>query len=167
MKKIRAGRVLIIPCTISLAKSFVLYGNDLKMASPVSIPDCFPSDRMKGMLPLLIELLELGCDADWWICFVIDLQSQRFIGELEIEGNSLEGGSLSFSLSFTDLLTEEEFATEVIEGLLYYFQENDSIQLVKTEIVDNRACYKQVLTNYGFEMERVEGHYCLLKKIIR
>ena len=167
MKRIRADRILIIPCTIALAKSFVLYGDDLKMASPVSIPDCFPSDRMKGMLPLLIELLEFSCEVDWWICFIIDLQSQKFIGELEVEGNFLRGGSLSFSLNFTDLQTEEEFATEVLEGLLFYFQENESIRLVKTEIVANRAYYKQVLTNYGFEMDRVEGPYCLLRKMIR
>ena len=164
MKKIRSGRILILPCTISLAKSFILYGNDLKMASPVSIPERIPSDRMKGMLPLLIELLELGCEADWWICFIIDLENQQFIGELEVGVNLSNGGSVSFSLNFTDGQTEEEFAAEVIEGLLYYFEEMDSIQLIKTEIEEDRAGHKKILMNCGFKIERVEGPYCLLSK---
>ena len=166
MKQIRAGRILIIPCSISLAKSLVLYVNDLKMVSPVNIPDCFPSDQMKGMLPLLIELLELGDEADWWICFIIDLQHQQFIGELVVDGNPLKGGSVSFSLNFTDVQTEAEFATEVMEGLLYYFKKIDSIRLVKAELVENRTSYKEVLKKFGFEAEGVDGQYWLMRKYL-
>ena len=167
MKQIRTGRILIIPCSISLAKSLVLYVDDLKMVSPVSIPDYFPSDRMKGMLPLLIELLEAGYKADWWICFIIDLQHQQFIGELEIEGDLLKEESLSFSLKFIDGQTEEEFATEVMEGLLSYFQKLESIQLVRTEVVNDQTRYKNLLKRFGFEKEGVDGQYWLMRKYIR
>lgn len=167
MKQIRTSRILIIPCSMSLAKSLILYPRDFKMVSPVYVPDSFPSDRIKGMLPLLIELFEVEGDAGWWICFIIDLKRQQFIGELEVEENPAKVGGIDFSLNFTDDRTEKEFASEVIEGMLYYFKKTGTAKIVKTEVVANQSCYKEVLRMHGFEAERDDGHYCLMRKYMR
>jgi ribosomal-protein-alanine N-acetyltransferase len=167
MKQIRTDRILIIPCSVSLAKSLILYPNDFRLVSPVKVPDCFPSDRIKGMLPLLIELFEVEGDAGWWICFIIDLKHQQFIGELELAGRSMGGEDLSFSLNFIDNQTEKEFVSEVMEGLFYYIQKMGSIQVIQTEIVDKRYSYRKALEKYGFKVERAEGNYCLMRKFIR
>lgn len=167
MKQIRTSRILIIPCSISLAKSLVLYPADFKMVSPVMVPDCFPSDRIKGILPLLIELFEVEVDAGLWICFIIDLKHQQFIGELEVEGNPAKRGTLTFSLNFIDERTEKEFASEVMEGLLYYFKKLGTTEIVKTEVLDKQVYFKNLLKVYGFEPEREDGRYCLMRKQMR
>lgn len=164
MKQIRTNRILIFPCSISLAKSLILYPYDFKMVSPVIVPEFFPSDRVKCILPLLIELYELEGDAGWRMCFIIDLKHQQFIGELELEG---EGENLTFSLSFTNDRTEKEFVNEVMEGLFYYIHKVGITQMIQTEIADKRSYYKETLKKYGFKAERVEGDYCLMRKIIK
>jgi ribosomal-protein-alanine N-acetyltransferase len=164
MKQIRTNRILIFPCSISLAKSLILYPYDFKMVSPVIVPESFPSDRVKCILPLLIELYELeGGDVGWWICFIIDLQSQKFIGELELEG---EGEELTFSLTFTNAQTEKEFVSEVMEGFFYYIHKIGIAQIIQTEVPDKRFYYKETLKKYGFKAVGVEGDYCLMRKKI-
>ncbi len=163
MKQIRNNRILIFPCSISLAKSLILYPFDFKRVSPVIVPESFPSDRVKCLLPLLIELYELEGNEGWSICFIIDLINQQFIGELELEG---EGENLAFSLRFTNDEAEREFVADVIEGLFYYIHKNGIAQMIQTEIADTRSYYKEILRKYGFKTERVEGGNCLMRKTI-
>ena len=167
MKQIRTSRVLIIPCSISLAKSLILYPNDFKKVSPVSVPVNFPSYRIKGILPLLLEIYELDGGAGWYICFIIDLQNQLFIGELEIDEKISKGQSVIFSLHFTDDATEKEFASEVIEGLLVYYQKLGTFQVIRTEVPTNRTFLKEQLKRYEFEEEENDGNYSLMKKYIK
>ena len=167
MKQIRTSRVLIIPCSISLAKSLILYPNDFKKVSPVSVPESFPSYRIKGILPLLLELYELDGGAGWYICFIIDLQNQLFIGELEIDEKISKGQSVIFSLHFTDDASEKEFASEVIEGLIVYYQKIGAFQVIRTEVPANRPYLKEQLKRYEFEEEENDGNYSLMKKYIK
>ena len=86
---------------------------------------------------------------------------------MEIDEKISKGQSVIFSLHFTDDASEKEFASEVIEGLIVYYQKIGTFQVIRTEVPANRPYLKEQLKRYEFEEEENDGNYSLMKKYIK
>lgn len=60
LSQIFTDRLLLITCSLDLAKSIILHRKILEERSPIEIPEDWPSIELKNILPYYIEMLEIA-----------------------------------------------------------------------------------------------------------
>lgn len=144
----------------------MIHMDDLKKNSPIGIPKHFPSDQVRGMLPFIVEYMEKEDieTACWRLWFIIELQTNQFIGEIELSGKPANENRLCFSLSMIGEKYEKEYLGEALHGLIININKYNPLYRLETEILSERMRYKRLLEECGFRILSMDNSYCRMRR---
>jgi [ribosomal protein S5]-alanine N-acetyltransferase len=127
-------RLLLIPCSLDLAKSLILFRKELEERSPIDIPDNWPSDLLIGLLPLYIEKLERDqSEFGWGIWLVIDLIEKRMIGDILVDGKPDLNGSVRLSCNILENNSDYSLAYEGLEAMIEWMMMQKNVKKIMME----------------------------------
>lgn len=108
MIEIITDRLLIIPCSLDIAKSLIFHRKELETRSPIGIPCAWPSSAVRGMLPLYIEKLEENDQEYGWGLWLIILYNEKELSAICFFRECLmTAGQLSCATTFMKLLMKK------------------------------------------------------------
>ncbi|WP_409294492.1 hypothetical protein V1498_15000 [Peribacillus sp. SCS-26] len=114
MDDFKTERIIVMACSLDLAKSLILYREELVKRSPILMPDSWPSHLFKGFLPFFIEEVEKGADGlKFWI--IADLKQKKMVGDLVFHHHTDDTGYMAVSY------ISPEAEAEYMEESLYIF----------------------------------------------
>jgi [ribosomal protein S5]-alanine N-acetyltransferase len=132
--EIMTDRLLLIPCSLDLAKSLILFRRELEERSPIDIPGNWPSDLLLGFLPLYIEKLERDqTEFGWGIWLVIDLIEKRIIGDILVEGKPDPSGLVRLCCNISDNNRDYSLAYEGLEAMIEWMMNQKDVKKIMTE----------------------------------
>lgn len=152
-------RLLLVPCSLDLIKSLVLYRKELEKRSPIIIPSDWPSADLIGMLPYYIEKLESDKEEfGWGIWMIILYEEKRIIGDIMMRGKPVEG-VVEFSHHFIKEIVDESIAFEAIEAMIDWFIEGHSVKSILTECSTNDERSIRLLERLGMKCTLKDGAF--------
>ena len=164
MNEQRTEHLVFLPCSISMARSLLLYAEALRENAPVFIPESLPSIQAKATLPYLIEGLEREWEPLSWLWFVIDIEKKRLVGELILGKKQYEDNAIQFTFTFDSVDSEIAYAEESVDWLLT-FLEGQKIKYVITEVGKGAYMAQAMLEQKGFHCFERDHFIQLVHKI--
>ncbi|MDR0137225.1 GNAT family N-acetyltransferase [Metabacillus idriensis] len=138
MIEIVTDRLLIIPCSLDIAKSLVFHRKELESRSPIGIPVTWPSTAVKGMLPLYIERLERNeNEYGWGLWLIILYHEKRIVGDLFLQGMPDEHGCVELCYNIHEVEDEESLTFEAIEAVIEWLTSEKSVIQISMECIDH------------------------------
>ncbi|UOK59459.1 GNAT family N-acetyltransferase [Bacillus sp. OVS6] len=138
MIEIVTDRLLIIPCSLDIAKSLVFHRKELESRSPIGIPVTWPSIAVKGMLPLYIERLERNeKEYGWGLWLIILYHEKRIVGDLFIQGMPDEHGCVELCYNIHEVDDEESLTYEAIDAVIEWLTSEKSVKQISMECIDH------------------------------
>ncbi|MBM7692399.1 hypothetical protein JOC77_001829 [Peribacillus deserti] len=154
----KTDRIIVMACSIDLAKSLILYRDELVKRSPIVMPNSWPSNLFKGFLPYYIEQLESGEEGfKFWI--IADLKLKKMVGDFIFHQEKGRKGYMAISFISPDA------ELEYLEESLYIFMKytvKSFPKEIKSLAVDclRKDAYKlSVLKDLGFIMDHDDSRY--------
>ncbi|PLT27585.1 hypothetical protein [Peribacillus deserti] len=154
----KTERIIVMSCSLDLAKSLVLYRDELVKRSPIVMPNTWPSNLFKGFLPYYIEQIESGGKGyKFWI--IADLKLKKMVGDFIFHQGEDRTGYIATSFISPDA------ELQYLEESLYIFMKytvKSFTQSVKSVAVDcsKKDGYKlRVLKDLGFVMDQNDSLY--------
>lgn len=153
-------RLLIMPCSLDLAKSVVLFRDELGERSPIEFPENWPTDEVKSLLPLYIESLEKdNTEYGWGLWLIIDYEEQRVIGDLNFKGKPNDDGIIEMGYSILPKYRQQGYAYEATQALLNWGFAHPSVQVIRAECFQNNQASQRVLEKLGMRCVEKDKEY--------
>jgi len=161
--EILTNRLMIVPCSLDIAKSLIFHRKELERRSPIGIPASWPSSIVKGFLPYYIEELEAdkkNNDFGFWL--IILYEEKKIIGDLVMEGRPIKDGtvSLDYHLDISkEKITDETIAYEAIDALIDWLTYQKSVKKIVMECRQDQEQVIHLLNRLGFICQSKEGSF--------
>ncbi|WP_164462163.1 GNAT family N-acetyltransferase [Bacillus sp. FJAT-42376] len=131
--EILTEELLLVPCSLDLAKSLILHKKELAKRSPILIPEDWPSEMSRGIMPFYIERLERDCsEYGWGLWLIIHHKDKKMIGDFYIYSKPDETGMVNF-----DFRIDPDYGMENgYEAVSHFFDwlfEQKEVKRVSTE----------------------------------
>ncbi|WP_246940310.1 GNAT family N-acetyltransferase [Bacillus pinisoli] len=152
-------RLLLVPCSLDLTKSLVLYRKELEKRSPIKIPQDWPSSQLIGMLPFYIEQLESDQEEyGWGIWMIIMYEEKRIIGDFMMRGKP-KNGVVEFSYHLVRNINDEGLAFEAVEAMMDWLIEVHDVHsfLTECEVQDHKAI--RLFERLGMKCTSKDGEF--------
>ena len=134
LSQIFTDRLLLITCSLDLAKSIILHRKLLEERSPVEIPEDWPSIELKNILPYYIEMLEKApneqCMQIW---LVIDSCNRKIIGTVICKAMPEENYSLDLGYEIISSCRNQGYGYEAVQAIVDWIFENNNIRKITAE----------------------------------
>lgn len=131
--EILTERLLVIPCSLDIAKSLIIHRKELEERSPITIPESWPSPLTKGVLPLYIERLEGNKkEYGWGLWLIIHTLEKKIIGDFYIEAKPDQKGIVDFHFQM-DKTYPEMIAFEAANMFFNWLFEQREVNGIHTE----------------------------------
>ncbi|MDQ0227046.1 GNAT family N-acetyltransferase [Metabacillus niabensis] len=143
MIEILTNRLMLIPCSLDIAKSLVFHRKELEQRSPIEFPLNWPSPYVKGFLPYYIECLEKE-DEESYECglwLIIKFEEKKIIGDILMQGKPNKEGIVELSYHVDELFNDESIAYEAVDAFIDWLTYHKSVKKVIMEcsIAQNQA----------------------------
>ncbi|WP_026692161.1 hypothetical protein [Peribacillus kribbensis] len=158
MDDYKTNKVIVMTCSLDLAKSLVLYRDELIKRSPIVMPHSWPSNLFKGFLPFYIEELETD-KKEYRFWLVADLKLKKMIGDFILQKVNQSTGYLAISY------INQEAEIEYMEESLYIFMKYtvkafpEQIKTIVVDCPESKTYQMSVLKELGFLMEEEDSRY--------
>lgn len=140
MIEIITDRLLIIPCSLDIAKSLIFHRKELETRSPIGIPCAWPSSAVRGMLPLFIEKLEKNDQEHGLGLWLIILYNEkRIIGDLFLQGIPDDSGTVELSYNIHEAADEESLTYEAIDAVMEWLTSERKVASIQMECLDENS----------------------------
>jgi [ribosomal protein S5]-alanine N-acetyltransferase len=163
MKDYKTDHLLIMNCSLDMAKSIILFRKELTVRSPIEIPDNWPSNRFKSFLPLLIEDFEKDRTSPFHMWILAELLQKQMIGDMLLYkmNNKVSAGFLE--IYFMSNKEEKKFYKESLKLFLEYVMNHfkGSMKHVYIEVMYTDNFKVDVLKRLGFYLKKREHPYLL------
>ncbi|MFS0782432.1 hypothetical protein [Bacillus sp. 1P06AnD] len=163
MKDYKTENIMIMNCSLDMAKSIVLFRDELVVRSPIEIPDQWPSYRFRSFLPFLIEDMEKEKPSPFFLWILAELIQKKMIGDFLLFP-SLKDSSIAFlEMYFMGHKEERLYFKESLRLFLGYVMKNFSGQFkqVVIEVLYSDNFKMETLKKYGFYLKKNEHPYLL------
>ncbi|MGD6818420.1 GNAT family N-acetyltransferase [Metabacillus sp. 84] len=131
--EILTDELLLIPCSLDLAKSLILHKKELAKRSPIVIPEDWPSLISKGILPYYIERLERDpSEYGWGIWLIIHHKDKKMIGDFYIYSKPDSSGGIEFDFRI-DPDYRLEFGFEAVSSFFEWLIGQEKVKRITTE----------------------------------
>ncbi|RSK26904.1 N-acetyltransferase [Bacillus sp. HMF5848] len=160
MLEIITRSLLVVPCSLDIAKSLVLHRNILEKKSPILIPHEWPSWQVQSLLPLYIERLEADKSEYGWGIWIMILRSKKTIcGDIVIEGKPDQDGVIKITHNLVDDIVDLSLAYEAIDAIIEWMMITHDVKKIYTECnVSNQTAIK-VFEKLGMRCINKEGRF--------
>ncbi len=162
LKDFKTEKIIIMSCSSEMAKSILLFRNELTSRSPITIPHEWPSYRFRSFLPLYLEFLENKDDSlHLWI--TADLLEKRMVGDiiLYMKTEYQETGFLE--LYFLNEKDEKVYFKECIYLYIRFVlkQLSGKMTRIRTETLMSQTFRIHILRQIGFKLKKREDPYLI------
>ncbi|MGM7720240.1 GNAT family N-acetyltransferase [uncultured Metabacillus sp.] len=119
MIEILTNRLMIIPCSLDIAKSLVFHRKELDKRSPIEFPYSWPSSFVKGFLPFYIECLEnKQPEKECGLWLIILYEEKKIIGDILLLGKPSKEGDVELCYHVEDKDVDESLAFEAVDAFI-------------------------------------------------
>ncbi|PMC38315.1 hypothetical protein CJ195_07535 [Bacillus sp. UMB0899] len=134
MIEILTNRLMIIPCSLDIAKSLVFHRKELNKRSPIDIPTSWPSAFVRGFLPYYIEGLEKDeKDLDCGVWMIILYEQKKIIGDIVMQGKPVQKQNVRLTYHIEEETTDETIAYEAIDAFIDWLSYQMAVKKVVME----------------------------------
>ncbi|KZZ82979.1 MULTISPECIES: GNAT family N-acetyltransferase [Bacillaceae] len=157
--EILTDELLLIPCSLDLAKSLILHKKELAKRSPIVIPEDWPSSMSQGILPFYIERLEKDrSEYGWGIWLIIHHREKKMIGDFYIYSKPDQDGTVDFDFRIhPDYRKENGF--EAVSHFFDWLFEQKGVKCISTECHIEQVKTIGILSRLGLICNRKEKSY--------
>ncbi|MFS0861352.1 GNAT family N-acetyltransferase [Fredinandcohnia sp. 179-A 10B2 NHS] len=169
MIEIFTENLLLVPCSLDIAKSLVFHRQELETRSPISIPSNWPSSMITGILPFYIEKLEKDESFyGWGLWLVINYADKRIIGDLYLQGKPDKKGTVNLSYTMNHDVHNSRLTYEAVDALIDWLTTQTEAKKVITECSDNNYQSIQLFEKLGMRCTKKDGKFLMweLRKVI-
>lgn len=159
MLKLTTERLLIIPCSLHIAKAVILDSTYLQTFLRVEVPEGWPANELRAYLPYYIEALErdpalLG----WGVWILIEENLKTVIGDAGFKGRPDEDGMIELGYSIHPDYRNQGYASEAAEALVdWAFICHDEVRVIHAECSKENLPSMRVLQKLGMQCLRDSG----------
>ncbi|TXC92083.1 GNAT family N-acetyltransferase [Metabacillus litoralis] len=163
MIEILTNRLMIVPCSLDIAKSLVFHRKELEKRSPIEIPSYWPTSVVRGFIPYYIESMERmekeekDLDCGFWL--IILYEQKKIIGDLLMKGKPEKEGEVELSYHIDGDNIDETIAYEAIDAFIDWLTYQ---QAVKKIIMECEVEHQQTIKLYnklGFICKKKDGDF--------
>lgn len=169
MIEIFTENLLIVPCSLDIAKSLIFHRQELEQRSPIAIPQGWPSSLITGILPFYIEKLEDDkSEYGWGLWLIIDYAEKRIIGDIYLHGKPDKKGTVTISFNMTKDYQHSKLTYEAVDALIEWITTQTETKKVLTECSDSNYQYIQLFEKLGMRCTKKDGKFLMweLRKAI-
>lgn len=160
MVEIITERLLLVPCSLDIAKSLIFFRPELEEKSPISIPADWPSSLVTGMLPYFIENLEKDHDEFMWGLWMIILHYERkIIGDILFFGKPDAAGTVYITYHLSQQMKDISLAFEAMDAILEWVIGYSDVKKIVMECSDKNVQSIKLFEKLGFRCEKKEGQF--------
>lgn len=162
MIEILTNRLLIIPCSLDLAKSLVFHRKELNKRSPIEFPYYWPSSFVKGFLPYYIESLESNDEEnDYGLWLIILYEEKKIIGDILMNGNPSKEGKVELDYHIEDKKLDESIAYEAMDAFIDWLTYQKSVKKVVMECEVQQRPSIRLFNKLGMVCKKKDGSFLM------
>jgi len=169
MIEIFTERLLIVPCSLDIAKSLIFHRKELEKRSPIIIPQDWPSSMITGILPLYIENLEKDeSEYGWGLWMIINYAEKKIIGDIYLHGKPDKRGTVNINYNMISELADTSLTYEAVDALIEWIITQTEAKKVIMECTDNNYQSIKLFEKLGMRCTKKEGEFLMweLRKAI-
>lgn len=135
MKHLETNRLILVPCSLEIAKKMVLDRKGLGEMLSAHIPEHWPTDDLKGYIPYVIEALEMDTsEYGWGIWIAINKSNKVVVGDIGFKGKPDHCGVIEIGYGILPQFRKQGFASEAAKAITdWAFAENKSVMKINAE----------------------------------
>jgi [ribosomal protein S5]-alanine N-acetyltransferase len=160
--EILTNRLMIIPCSLDIAKSLVFHRKELDKRSPIEIPYCWPSPLVMGFLPYYIENLESKqTEINCGLWLIILYEEKKIIGDIMMQGKPSKEGKVELCYHVEEQQVDETIAYEAVDAFIDWlmFQKSVKKVVMECEIKEDQSI--RLFEKLGMICKKKEGRFLL------
>lgn len=163
LKDYKTDKLLIMNCSLDMAKSIILFRKELSVRSPIDIPTNWPSNRFITFLPLLIEDLEKVQTSNFNLWILADVIDKKMVGDILLYKMADRQDTAFLETFFISYQTERKHYKEMMKIFLEYVMANfsDVYKYVMVEVMYTDNFKIDMLKRLGFYLRKKEHPYLL------
>lgn len=156
--EILTNRLLLIPCSLDVAKSLVFHRKELDKRSPIEFPFCWPSPRVKGFLPYYIESLESkDKENDCGLWLIILYEEKKIVGDILMQGKPSKEGMVELCYHVENKHVDETIAYEAVDAFIDWLTYQKSVKKVVMECEVQQEQSIRLFDKLGMICKKKEG----------
>jgi RimJ/RimL family protein N-acetyltransferase len=158
--EILTNRLMIIPCSLDIAKSLVFHRKELDKRSPIEFPFCWPSSFVKGFLPYYIECLETKEKAnDCGLWLIILYEEKKIIGDILLLGKPSKEGEVELCYHVEEKSVDESIAYEAVDAFIDWLTYQKSVKKVVMECDVQQEVSIRLFEKLGMVCTKKDGSF--------
>ncbi|MCH1623914.1 GNAT family N-acetyltransferase [Fredinandcohnia quinoae] len=169
MIEIFTEHLLIVPCSLDIAKSLIFHRNELEQKSPITIPKGWPSALITGILPLYIEEMEIdNTYYGWGLWIIINYEDKQIIGDIYIQGKPDNNGTVHLCFNMSNEFQNSILTYEAVDAMIEWLTTQTNAKKVITECCESNFRSIQLFEKLGMRCTKKDGRFLMweLKKAI-
>lgn len=150
MVELITDRLIVIPCSLDMAKSLVFHRKELGVRSPIHIPDSWPNPLLQSYLPLYIERLEKDqAEYGWGIWLLIEHTEKKIIGNVCFKGRPSKKGKVEISYYIIPEFREKGYGFEAVDTLIEWLLAKEQVKSIGAECEEKNIAAIRILEKLG------------------
>ncbi|WP_099353566.1 GNAT family N-acetyltransferase [Fredinandcohnia onubensis] len=169
MIEIFTENLLLVPCSLDIAKSLVFHRKELEKRSPITIPQNWPSPLITGILPFYIEKLEKDENQyGWGLWLIINYADKRIIGDIYLHGKPDKKGNVQLTYTMNREYQKTNLTYEAVDALIDWLVTQADAKKVLMECSDSNYQSIQLFEKLGMRCTKKDGKFLTweLRKVI-
>jgi RimJ/RimL family protein N-acetyltransferase len=160
--EILTNRLMIIPCSLDIAKSLVFHRNELDKRSPIAFPYCWPSPLVKGFLPYYIESLESKeRESECGLWLIILYEEKKIIGDILMQGKPSKEGNVELSYHVDDKHVDDTIAYEAVDAFIDWLTYQKAVKKIVMECEVQEEKSIRLFDKLGMICTNKEGRFLM------
>jgi RimJ/RimL family protein N-acetyltransferase len=160
--EILTNRLMIIPCSLDLAKSLVFHRKELNKRSPIEFPYYWPSPFVKSFLPYYIECLESDeVEHDCGLWLIILYEEKKIIGDILMKGKPSKEGMVELCYHVEEKQVDETIAYEAMDAFIDWLTYQKSVKKVVMECEEQQKKSIRLFNKLGMICMKKEGSFLM------
>jgi ribosomal-protein-alanine N-acetyltransferase len=160
VKELITDRLLLIPCSLDMAKSLILHREELAIRSPIQIPEDWPSLQLKGYLPIYIEKLEKNQNEyGWGVWIIIKLEEKKIIGNIGFKGRPDNNGVVEIAYTILKEERQKGYGCEAAKSLIEWAYDFSEVKRIIAECEDSNRASIRILEKIGMKLYDTDKNF--------
>lgn len=160
MIEILTNRLMIIPCSLDIAKSIVFHRKELDVRSPIVFPYNWPSALVKSFLPYYIECLETKeKENDCGLWLIILYEEKKIIGDIVMQGKPHKEGKIELIYHVEENGLDETIAFEAVDAFIDWLTYQKSVKKIVMECDVKQVDSIRLYDKLGLICTKKEGSF--------
>lgn len=159
MLKLKTKRLLMIPCSLHIAKAMIFNRAYLHTFLLADVLEGWPTDELKAFLPYYIEEMEKNPKLLGWGVWILIERSQKVVvGDAGFKGMPDEQGAVEIGYGIHPDFRNRGYAYEAAQALAdWAFNTQDRVRSVRAECDRDNIYSIKVLKKLGMALVSKDG----------